>query len=400
MKAITTGFAITALAAAISGQAMAADTEHSWTFEGEIEVSSVLVDTIGDAVAVDSATGERNTGSAEELMGTITVTNGGFEGTITLENGAIATDAVSYTEGAISFGDIGSVVTTEGYIANMSDDLAYTADSAFRFTQDGMKVQAFGGATYAGDVSDFADADFAGELAYVDFGMGASYAGEADSMSYVVDFQYAEQGMDIGADNQTVGDNTPDVDDTALDMYYGVGVTSAVSDELSASVAYTSGINALTSYGVRADYTADSMTAYGSYINDSADANTIYVGGTFVSGAVTAYADYVLDGDITVGATYAGEADAVSYNAMFEYVMPSVGTSTMAYGVDAAYAVSDMMSATAEYRMDHAELTRMAAGVAYTTEGGAVMAVDYVADQGWDGEAAVDAVTASASYSF
>ncbi|MDH5426525.1 MAG: hypothetical protein OEY29_16180, partial [Gammaproteobacteria bacterium] len=199
--------------------------------------------------------------------------------------------------------------------------------------------------------------------------------------------------------------------DTALDSFMGVGVTFAASDSMSVKAAYTSGQGTETSMAVRADLSADAMTAYGEYISNSASANgaDIGVGGTYAMDAIGAYADYAMNdnaSDLTVGATYTGEADAVSYSAMFEYAMDLTNSvNTYEYDVNGSYAVSEMISAGAGYTFRHDESTETTAHVTYTTEGGAVIALNYEVDTGTsaddgDDDYTFDAIVASASYSF
>jgi len=282
------------------------------------------------------------------------------------------------------FGEIGSVVTTDKAITGMSTDHAYTSDAGFRYTSGGLKVQGFAGKSYASDSSTVSSAP-ATPYATVDMGLEFAYSGSTDAVSYTVDAQYAEEA---GAA------------DTALEMYMGVSVSAMASDSVTVDAAYT-GAGSDTSTALMASYAADAITAYGRYnLNDGAD-GVITLGGTYTMGAVVASAKHVVDGETTLGATYSATSGAMTFGANVE---TKLDASTTSFGANVAFAASDMMAYTASYEARHDETTRMTAGAAYTTEGGAVLALDYTNDDGGvadDSDINVEnSLIASASYSF
>lgn len=127
MKAI---FAVTALAAAISAQAIAADTEITTTANGAMDVNFIL-DMNADPATydVDLKEDDFNYG----LKYNVAVANGPFTGSLFFEAkdqvGTPATIEVKdliVTDGAISFGQVGSLMETnkDEYVADMEEALA------------------------------------------------------------------------------------------------------------------------------------------------------------------------------------------------------------------------------------------------------------------------------------
>jgi len=393
MKAfkLASAFAITGLALAVSGQAMAADTTTDWTWDGKVVFSA---DLMGDHSLVGSNTvvGSRgaNGNTAANIDVDIAVANGGFSGMFKIDSSdaadEISISGVRYDEGAISFGDIGSMNSTEGYIASMKGDLSYTADQAFRYTMDnGFAVQAQGGVTY---VSDDDSSTF---LAASDLGVAVAYSGEFEGGSFAVDVEYAEDGFNV-AGVGTASSNA----DTALDMYTGFGVTMAASDAVTVKAAYTAGINAESSMGVRADFAGEAFNAYGEWVDE-----VITVGADATMGAANVYVDYTVDGSQNAGVTLSGAADALTWGANFDY---AIDASDYSMGVNASMDAGAVVYAAA-YKMREDDSTELTASATHTTEGGAVLSLAYENDNGTssdsdDSDYTLNTLVATASYSF
>ena len=379
MKAfkLASAFAITGLALAVSGQAMAADTTTDWTWDGKVVFSADLMNTTnGGSVGSRGANGD----STANIDVDIAVANGGFSGMFKIDSSdahdEISISGVRYDEGAISFGDIGSMNTTEGYISGMKGDLSYTADNAFRYTMDnGFAVQAQGGVTYVDDSSTTM-------LAASDLGVAVAYTGEFEGGSFAVDVEYAENGM-VATDD-------------ALDMYTGFGVTMAASDAVTVKAAYTAGINAESSMGVRADFAGEAFNAYGEWVDE-----VITVGADTTMGIANLYVDYTVDGSQNAGVTLSGAADAMTWGANFDY---AIDASDYSMGVNASMDAGAVVYAGA-YKMREDDTTELTVSATHTTEGGAVLSLAYENDTGTDmdpdeSDYTLNTLVATASYSF
>lgn len=250
MKAIkiASGVAVSALAAAISAQANAAahggDTETTFSYTGSMEAVYIIdmeagatnadgetVDTVMDVDLdegddFDSATA----GEAWGLEMGVDVTHGPFSGSLQVRtnDGVVEVDAgdIVITDGAISFGQVGSLVETHEYAFDMgdsNDDFNGNSEGAdvgagARYTMDGLAVQVEGLNTRTYEVTqidpatnDFTTFEVTENPAGSDFGVGAKYSGEADALSYVADFQL--RSSSLGGE-----DDSPFV-------YVGAGVT-------------------------------------------------------------------------------------------------------------------------------------------------------------------------------
>jgi len=381
MKAfkLASAFAVTGLALAVSGQAMA-DTTTEWTWDGEVVFSDDLMnnsDDMGDTIGSRGANGD----SSDLVNVNIDVANGGFSATLSIESdvaaaGSISLDGVMYEEGPISFGQLSSMNSTEGYVSGMKSDLNYGVDQAFRYTMgNGLAIQAQGGATYTdedGDVMTGAS----------DMGVAVAYAGEFEGGSFAADFEYAETMIGAGA-----------ATDEALDMYYGVGVTMAASDAVEVKAAYTMGAGEVSSMGVRADYTADAFTAYASYVDED-----ITLGGTASVGAIDLYADYLVEGTvIDLGASTAGASGAMSYSASVD-MADVTNDMSLDWAVGAGYDAGIAALAFGYASTDNAASAEITASATHTTEGGATVALEYTNDN--DVTDVVDTLVFTAAYSF
>ena len=373
MKAIkiASGFAVTALAAAIAGQAAAADTETEFSYAGSMKVASIFdfenetrVNAYDDAGILDD----------DDFFGldmVVTVTNGPFEGGLKVQNidgvGSVGVEDITVTEGPISFGEVGSVVETTDLMETVTDDnhadLEWGVDAAFRYTNEeaGIKVQA------EGDGGPNA------------FGVGANYTGDFDTAKVYLDAQYSEDGTGEAHDEPVGG------------ALVGAGAEITPTDELKVTVAFQQGgffsnagaAEAFAQYGIKAEYTMDNMSAYALYGEPHADTDDneiIKVGGSFTSGAVTTEGSYTLT---------TAESAGDELNAKVTYTQDAVS----AY---AEVTLSDMDA-------DDADPMLLELGASYTTESGIKYGFDFE-NQGDDAAAGVAAATNTlelyASYSF
>ncbi|EAR07977.1 hypothetical protein [Reinekea blandensis] len=207
MKAI---FAVSALAAAISAQAIAADTEATTEFTGAMDAQFIL-DMNADPVTydVDLKEDDYNYGITMET----TVVNGPFSGSIGIESDEGATDFLIgdlvVTDGKLSFGQVGSLMATDTYVESINEDMEETAldvDVAFRYmVSDELSVQ-LQGLNFGKD----------GEPATYDAGtktgLAAAYASEAGALSFAVEGEAYFSGPGADADLDP-------------EMFAGAGVT-------------------------------------------------------------------------------------------------------------------------------------------------------------------------------
>jgi len=404
MKAfkLASAFAVTGLALAVSGQAMAADTTTEWTWDGKVTFSADLMNNntaLENAKLSNGVVGERgaNHQNAYNLDVVVGVANGGFSADLALEkSNSVVMKNFLYEEGAFMFGEIGSVVTTEAAIKGMNSDQAYTSDKGFRYTAGGLQVQAFGGASYTSDASTASTYTAAGgttgqgPYAATDMGLEFAFTGSTDTVTYAVDAQYAEDTMGAGA-----------ATDAALDMYMGVNVSAMASDAVTIDAGYTSGFGGETSTALMATYAADALTAYVRW-NDNSGASDTTIGASTVMGAATLYIDYALEGAQNAGVKLAGGEGAMTYAANFDYALDA---SAFSYGASVAVAAGDMAYAAGYASREGQTSSELTASATYTTEGGATMALAYEADDGasnvvGSSKRSNNALSVLASYSF
>jgi hypothetical protein len=364
MKAI---FAVSALAAAISAQAIAADTEATTTFSGGMDLYFVY-DMESDVTApvaldshydVDQTEDDYNYGIAMEVE----VVNGPFSGSIGIESDegttAITVGDLIVSEGKVSFGQVGSLVATDAYVDGtvaMSDDtdeathvLELGDEIGFRYmVAEGANVQLGG----------FEDNEAGGGSVV----LSGAYAGEADALSYAVDAQvgssaagaelelepsiYAGAGVTYTADVATVtaglnfrsddGESAMeyavDVQSTLAGLTVGAGYwepNSELDDNEEAVVEVAYAIDAIT---VSAGYTfttladaGDEVTAGVAWAQDALEASADFTVGNFdaeeadelltelnvtytTESGIAYTADYTLQSDISnelkLGANY------------------------------------------------------------------------------------------------
>ncbi len=407
MKAI---FAVTALAAAISAQAIAADTESTTTFSGNVNVGSTfdLDAQTRDMSIIDSGDDGWN------LDAEISVVNGGFTGSLSIEgndgNASVSMGDLLYTEGAIMFGDVDSIVTTSAPVDDMTSGTDYGVDKGFRYTNEdlGIKLQAEVGTTnYDADLDgdvDGDDEDVAGyntALTSTDFGLAAAYMGDFDVVTVAADLQYRESPLAGSPDE-------------ALALYAGVKVVATPVDMLTVTAGYSTGHDiavanfqdadsTIAQYGVRADVAVmENVSAYAYYsVVGEADAN-IKVGAEATFSPVKVEASYDVDAEEFWAKVSLAEEMEVSAGLMVgAYAEAEYATDlTWVAGANTSYAITEMLKATASFDIDSDSETLLKAGLAYTTEGGAALTADYENESAaWD-DGLSHKVTLKASYSF
>jgi hypothetical protein len=314
MKAI---FAVTALAAAISGQALAADTETTTTFTGAMDArviynlaeSTEATDDLGTVVVPSSFDVDLDDDD-DFLYGLsmeMAVTNGPFSGTLTIESdedSAITpvVEDLIVTDGKLSFGQVGGLMSTDEYIdasVEMAGDDDMEDGIGFRYAAaEGFTVQ------LGGDESNAAKG-----TAII---ASAQYAGAAGALAYVVEGQMKASavGSELDAD---------------APMFVGAAATySADNTTVMAALNYTSDTAGETDmdYAVNATTTVASATLTAGYLERSGetdDDEELFVGAAYAMDAISLSAGYLLTtaeeaGDeVTAGLGYA--AGAMSYSA-------------------------------------------------------------------------------------
>ena len=392
MKAIkiASGVAVTALAAAISAQANAEmDTETSWSFTGSMEFLTVV-----DLVEQNNAQGDDaspivdveideeddfdsgDAGDGWGLESTLAVTHGPFSANVVLtadDSNDIAGEVndIIVTDGAISFGEVGSLVDETYEYAYDMDDSADEAgersegapvDIALRYTLEdlGLKVQVEGT-----NRDDGADGVVTNDSTNSDYGVAAQYMGEADALSYVAEAQLRTSSYGL--------------DDDAPYIYVGAGATYTM-DMVTAKVAvnrytvnsgdtYTGSLSsvevsndeAILEYGF--EVTATPMEALSVYVKgqdlDSGDLNDEFAmkvmgGAAYTMGMLTFTGEY----------TYTDVEEAG------DEIMANV---TYADGPISAYGEVTL----ANFDAETANAPLIEAGASYTQDNGVVYAVDY-----------------------
>ncbi len=428
MKAIkiASGVAVSALALAISAQANAAAheggaTETEWSFAGSME-AVYLIDLKGTDANGDEATvmdvdldeeDDFDSGEAGEAWGLeaeMGVTHGPFSGSVGIRTDdgdveAFAGDIV-ITDGAFSFGQVGSVISTHDYAYDMDDsstgidvfetetvttwddtnnngvvDAGETAevvtieettiaedldegapvDAAFRYTMNGLKVQIEGQNDSAAPATDY--------------GIGVAYEGSADAISYVADA------------NVRVSDQSSD--DADPYTYFGAGVTYT-ADIVTAKAAFNT-YTAPTTFAQVVSGEKESFSEYGFELTVTPiDALSAYVKGQDLDAGndtdsmqLLFGAAYTLD-MLTFTGEYLYTAAEEAGDEIFGEVVYTDGPLS-AYG-DVTLANIDA---------DEADDAQIGFGVSYTQDNG----VKYAADYDMQGDTQSEAKL-SAAYAF
>ncbi len=407
MKAIkkASGFAVSALALAIAGQAVADGHGHSDT---EFEVSGSLT-----LESVHDLEGETRSMDYTYAIMEVGVKAGIFSATILgeakddesgyyQENDTLVLDDIMVEDGAISFGDIGE--TTPAYDLLDGGDLydedqatsAYDVDGAIAYTTDfGLKAQIEGAAG-------------AGEG---DWGLGLSYTGEYEGgVSVYADYQSREAAEMVMVDH----DNDPltpeiEVQDgmESLDAFVGLGIEYS-ADMFGLQAAY---VNVGDDTEIAARLTATPMEALSAYLlvlsTDAvfdADEEWEGIDVTFAEETevtrtqVEVGADYSVTETVSLGGHYA------TFDMEWELVASEA--TVEAEGTEIAFDVSyseGAISAFVEYTLtevEDAEDTTLELEVAYTSENDVTYAANYETEDGDSFEDATSVLTLSASYEF
>lgn len=376
MKAINiaSGVAVTALALAISAQANAAahggDTETTFSYTGsmeavfimdmEAETKDVDLDEGGD---FDAATA----GDAWGLEMEVGVVHGPFSGSVGVRTNdgeveAFAGDIV-ITDGAISFGQVGSVISTHDYAYEMDEsealgdvDEGAPVEAGLRYTMNGLKVQ-LEGQNRRVDDDDNVVGDSTGGTFTTDYGIGAAYEGSADALSFVVDA------------NVRASDEAPD--DADMYTYVGAGVTYTM-DLVTAKAAFNT-YNAPTTGAQVVSGEKEAFSEYGFELTVTPmEAASVYVKGADI--------DAGNDTDsleLLFGATYT--MDMIGLTA--EYTYTAVEENGDEFFAEATY-TQDKISAYADVTLanldaEESDDPQIGAGVAYTQDNGVKYAADF-----------------------
>ncbi|MFG1495132.1 hypothetical protein ABMA57_00775 [Saccharospirillum sp. HFRX-1] len=414
MKAIkiASGVAISALAAAISAQAHAeGDTEFSWSAVGSMEAMFVY-DFEGETKDVDlDEEDDFDSATAGEAWGlevTHTITHGPFSGNIvfTIDDGDYdyAIEDLIVTDGAISFGQIGSLLETDDYAYDMGDseiliDEASVADidgngenddaevdlelddgapidAGVRYTMGGLQVQ------IEGQNDDNAQNG-------TDYGVAAAYAGSVDALSYRVDAQFR------------ASDEAPDSADPYT--YAGAGVTYT-ADMFSVKAAYNTYTAPTTVAQVASSQEKETFAEYGFEVEVTPMAAlTAYVKGQDLDASSVLVDDSM---ELLFGAAYT--IDMITLTGEYTYTAAEeagdeiLANVTYTDGPMSAYGEVTL----ANFDAETANAPLFEAGVSYTQDNGVVYAADYdfraeEADAvDAENAAAINALKLSAAYAF
>jgi hypothetical protein len=348
MKAI---FAVTALAAAISGQALAADTEATTTFTGSMD-TAFTVDLANEANKDVALVEDDDDGAGYEITMNIDVVNGPFSGSIGLEatdNGldndndlgddvAVTVGDLMVTEGKLTFGQVGNLMSTDEYAHEMAE--AGTAD-----VTAGFKYAVAEGVTVQLQNHQPASTGYGSS-----YGVAAQYMGSADALSYVVEGEFSGS------------DGAPDGSDPAT--FVGAGVTYA-ADAFTVMAALNNygATNKITEYALSVESTLAGATVSAAWTDVNTDVEKDEV--------LELNASYAVSEEISVSAGY--------WMTMAESAGDEV-TAGVAYAAGMWSASADMT--LAEFDADNAKPVEIDLNVTYTAESG----VEFYGDYGMQAE--------------
>ncbi|MCH8551837.1 MAG: hypothetical protein LAT62_07870 [Natronospirillum sp.] len=265
MKSIklASGFAVSALALAIAGQA-AAETTTEVDFTGSVKVNTMF--DLENDTRINGMPGYASDNDDWfNLEATWSVSNGPFSGDLIVglvdennqngagndgPNGRVHIDNLMVEEGPISFGQVGSVVNTAGLMEGLTDyaifdalgaeelDLSYGVDGAFRYSVDEFGLQVQGEGTDAGV-----------------FGFGAGITQDLDVATVWADFQYREA---VGADGMEDGET-----------FFGVAAEVSPIDLLTLTAVFnTESASEQSALGLKVDVQAtDDISVYAQYVD-------------------------------------------------------------------------------------------------------------------------------------
>ncbi|MDN3650682.1 hypothetical protein QWZ13_17385 [Reinekea marina] len=358
MKAI---FAVSALAAAISGQALAADTEATITYSGSMD-TALTVDLNNDATKDVNLVDEEYSISMD-----VDVVNGPFSGSIgieaadgdtTVNDNALTSDELvvtvgdlTVTEGNLTFGQVGNLMSTDEYAHEMAEAGTADVNAGFKYVvAEGVTVQ----------LQNHQPATTGYGSSY---GVAAQYTGSADALSYTVEGEFSGS------------DGAPDGSDPAT--FVGAGVTYTTD-------AFTV-MAAVNNYGA-----TDKVTEYAASIEASLAGATVTAAWTDVN------TDVEQDEQLDVDASYdVSEEMGVSAG----YTLTTAEETGDEVRAGATYA-SGMISASADVTIANFDATEaddalIELNVTYTADSG----VEFYGDYDMQGDTK-SMLTLGARYSF
>jgi len=287
MKAI---FAVTALAAAISGQALAADTESSTTFKGSMDAQFILNLQPEDALYDVELNADGDDDVGYEIVMSTAVTNGPFSGSvgITTREGASSFDIgdLVVTDGMLSFGQVGSLMATDEYTGGANNDMKdgndLSVDVGFRYAvSDALKVQLQGRQTAAAATPAVTTAT----------GVAAVYSATSGAISYV-----ANAEMYMAGDASTNKMTNPYFAGVAATYTTDMLTVKAVfNSSLASGTTATGGPEAQTEYVLSAVAKVAGATLTGIYQEESSADDDESAKGevAYAVGAITPSAGYL-----------------------------------------------------------------------------------------------------------
>ncbi|BCE03068.1 hypothetical protein [Marinicellulosiphila megalodicopiae] len=297
MKAtkLASGFAVTALAAAVSMSAMAStdvkvngdnNEDSNANFSGSVEFKSTFeFDNASkhqsDTDALSKANEDSQAGSMsfdvkdDNFKISLKIVQDGDDDDINF----VVENAI-YDDGTWSISPtLGSIIVTEGAgIEGLGDPISYGVDGAFRYTD---KTKAFGvkGLKFQAQIEDAADDS--DEVPYVagaeptfheddsngsDFSVAAlaQFKAPGSQTEYSFNVQYAEDGVNTATDPEASAATKP---------FIGLMVNSKINRSLSAVASFNNGsgsldesVDVINVLGARVNYTDnDAITAFGSF---------------------------------------------------------------------------------------------------------------------------------------
>ena len=371
-----TTFAVSALTAAISASAIAADTEWEFTFEGSMDAytSIDIANHVNKDVALDDDDDEQEGWDLELDMA---ITNGPLSAGFYIDAGdeqdgeaVLELDDITVTDGKLTFGQVGSLMSTDDYldiedtpiaevvIEKDSVDEVLGVDAGFTYeVTEGLLVQLQG--------SNFNSAD---DAHY--YGLAAQYAGDMDALSYVVEAEYVT--------DDAKGDNLPY-------LFSGAGATYSIDSVTAKGYVNYFGFEGdlKFQYGIHAETTVAAATLELLYIEPNSEEKN--------DQEVELSASYPLTDEFTVSAGYtyttASDGDEV--------------TSGVEWAKDALTASADVTFS--DFDAKHQDPILVELETTYTSE----LGVEYYAQydiQASDTEAGVTSetniVTLGARYAF
>ena len=398
MKSIklASGFAVSALALAIAGQATA-QTQTSMSATGEIKFQTIwdiensqYYHSFDERMPVEVEDDDEVVEEVVPVDGpifnvTINVKNGPFSGDVILgeDEGkvAIQVDNLQVNEGPISFGDIGGVTDSAGLyeglveetaLGDEDEDTRFGVNYGFRYTESslGLSVQA--------------ESEFDSDLDSVPpsagpqfFGLAAAIHQDLDVAEFWLDGQYRLATATDGMENEATYNVGVALKATPVDQVTLTGVYRIVDDNDD---------NDRSVYAVKLDVQAtDEVSLYALILDkDVSESDSIIVRG----GLTASVAPFVVE------AGYEANLATPSAGLIFTSATWTDGPLSASVGLD--YNLAEFSDTDVEAGF------KVTAGGKYTTVSGIVYGAEYTyADENfWDEDDVVSQVELFASYSF